>query len=140
MPEVAPSARAVPYSRIREIGEIALGMEGVLKLYFGESNLPTPAFIKQAATDALAEGRTFYTENAGRPGLRRAIARYTRQMHGVQLDPDSEIAVTASGVQALSISLRCLVDPGDEAIVLTPVWPNGSAILRMSNATVREVE
>src|ERR1041384_3732130 len=99
MPEVAPSARAVPYSPIREIGEIALGMEGVLKLYFGESNLPTPDFIKRAAAEALAEGRTFYTENAGRPALRRAIARYTRDMHGVEMDPESEIAVTASGVQ-----------------------------------------
>ena len=138
--EIAASARAVPYSRIRELGEIALGMEGVLKLYFGESNLPTPEFIKRAAAEALAEGRTFYTENAGRPALRRAIARYTREMHGVEVDPESEIAVTASGVQALSISLRCLVDPGDEAIVLTPVWPNGPSILRMAHAVVREVE
>jgi hypothetical protein len=136
---VAASALAVPDSRVRELAEIAMQMEGVYKLYFGESDLPTPAFIKQAAEEALARGFTYYTENAGLPSLREAIARYTHRLHGVQLDPSSEIAVTASGVQALSVSLRCLVDPGDEALVLTPAWPNGAAILRMSHAVVKEI-
>jgi aspartate/methionine/tyrosine aminotransferase len=136
---VAASALAVPDSRVRELAEIAMQMDGVYKLYFGESDLPTPAFIKRAAEEALARGFTYYTENAGLPSLREAIARYTHRLHGVELDPSSEIAVTASGVQALSVSLRCLVDPGDEALVLTPAWPNGAAILRMSHAVVKEM-
>ena len=140
---VAASAVAVPYSRVREIAEIAMRMDGVYKLYFGESNLPTPAFIKQAAQQALAEGYTYYTENAGLLSLRQALARYHFDLHGVELDPGnkrgSEIAVTASGVQGLSVCLRCLVDPGDEALVLTPAWPNGSAILHMSHAVVKEI-
>ena len=41
------------------------------------------------------------------------------------LDPRREIVVTASGVQALNVTIRCVLDPGDEAIVLTPAWPNG---------------
>ncbi len=114
-------------------------MDGVYKLYFGESDLPTPEFIKQAAAEAAAQAFTYYTENAGLLSLREAIARYTHRLHGVELDPTTEIAVTASGVQALSVSLRCLVDPGDEALVLTPAWPNGAAILRMSHAVVREL-
>ena len=116
-----------------------MGMDGVYKLYFGESDLPTPAFIKQAAEEAMAQGYTFYTENAGLPSLREAIARYQARLHDVELDPSSEIMVTASGVQALSVSLRCLVNPGDEALVLTPAWPNGAAILRMSHAVVKEI-
>jgi aspartate/methionine/tyrosine aminotransferase len=136
---VAASALAVPYSRVREIAEIAMRMDGVYKLYFGESNLPTPAFIKQAAQEALAQGYTFYTENAGLLSLRQALARYCFDLHGVELDPAAEIAVTASGVQALSICLRCLVDPGDDALVLTPAWPNGAAILQMSHAVVKEI-
>jgi aspartate/methionine/tyrosine aminotransferase len=136
---VAASALAVPDSRVRELAEIAMRMQGVYKLYFGESDLPTPAFIKHAAEEALAQGFTYYTENAGLPSLREAIARYTHRLHQVQLDPSSEIAVTASGVQALSVSLRCLVDPGDEALVLTPAWPNSAAILRMSHAVVKEI-
>ncbi len=138
-PQVAASALAVPGSRVRELAEIAMGMDGVYRLYFGESDLPTPAFLKRAAEEALAQGFTYYTENAGLPSLREAIARYTHRLHGVELDPGSEIAVTASGVQALSVSLRCCVDPGDEALVLTPAWPNGAAILRMSHAVVKEM-
>lgn len=137
--QVAPSAQQVPHSRIRELAEMAMGMEGVLKLYFGESNLPTPAFIKQAAERALAEGHTYYTENAGTPSLRRAIAAYYERMHNVALDPAGEIVVTASGVQALNVGIRCVLDPGDEALVLTPAWPNGSAIVQMCNANVRQI-
>src|SRR2546428_683426 len=73
--EVARSVLAVPQSRIRELADIAMAMDGVLRLYFGESNQPTPQYIKDAAIGALREGYTFYTENAGLPSLRAGIAR-----------------------------------------------------------------
>ncbi len=129
----------VPRSRIRELAEIAMTMDGVLRLYFGESNLPTPEYIKQAANRALAEGFTFYTENAGLPSLRRALAANYQRLHGVELDPASEIVVTASGVQALNLGIRCVLNPGDEALALTPAWPNGSSSIMMANATVRQI-
>ena len=136
---VASSAAAVPHSRIRELAEMAMAMDGVLKLYFGESNVPTPEYIKRAAQKAMADGFTFYTENAGLPSLRNALARHYAELHGVELDPSSEISITASGVEALNVAIRCMLDPGDEGIVLTPSWPNGSAIIQMSNATPHEV-
>jgi len=129
----------VPRSRIRELAEIAMATPGVLKLYFGESNQPTPEYIKQAAMQALADGYTFYTENAGLPSLRRALAENYLRLQGVDLDPQSEIVVTASGVQALNVGIRCVLDPGDEALVLTPAWPNGSAIVGMSSAIARQI-
>ena len=139
MPRIAGSVENVPNSRIRELGEMALSMNGVLRLYFGESNLPTPEYIKQAAVRALAEGYTYYTENAGLPSLRRAIAASYARLQGVELDPASEIVVTASGMQALNMAIRCALDPGDEALVLTPAWPNGSACVQMANACVRQI-
>ena len=111
----------------------------VLRLYFGESNLPTPAFIQQAAQRAMSEGYTFYSENAGLPSLRQALASYYLTRHRVTLDPRAEIVVTASGVQALNVAIRCVLDPGDEAIVLTPAWPNGSAIVGMCGAHAVQV-
>ncbi len=57
----------------------------------------------------------------------------------MSLDPANRFVVTASGVQALNAGIRCVLDPGDEAIVLTPAWPNGSAIVRMCNATPIEI-
>jgi aspartate aminotransferase len=114
-------------------------MDGVLRLYFGESNLPTPEFIKQAAVRAMRDGFTFYTENAGLPSLRRALAGHYRVHQQVALDPASEIVVTASGVQALNLCIRTVLDPGDEALVLTPAWPNGSSSIMMANAAVRQI-
>jgi len=114
-------------------------MDGVLRLYFGESNLPTPDYIKQAALRAMLDGYTFYTENAGLPSLRSAIAQNYRRLHAVELDPAGEIVVTASGVQALNVGIRSVLDPGDEALVLTPAWPNGSSSVAMANAVVRQI-
>jgi aspartate/methionine/tyrosine aminotransferase len=139
MPSIASSVEMVPRSRIRELAEIAMSMDGVLRLYFGESNLPTPEYIKQAAVQAMNNGFTFYTENAGLPSTRRAIADHYRAMHGVELDPASEIIVTASGVQALNLGIRAVLDPGDDALVLTPAWPNGSSSIMMANANVQQI-
>lgn len=116
-----------------------MSMEGVLRLYFGESNLPTPDYIKRAAVQALADGYTFYTENAGLPSLRSSISAHYRKWHGVELDPSSEIVITASGVQALNVAIRAVLDPGDEALVLTPAWPNGSSIIALANAVPRQI-
>ncbi len=116
-----------------------MSMDGVLRLYFGESNLPTPDYIKQAAVRAMHEGFTFYTENAGLPSTRRALADHYRRLQAVELDPATEIVITASGVQALNVGIRCMLDPGDEALVLTPCWPNGSSIVTMANAIVRQI-
>lgn len=138
---VAASALAVPHSRIRELAEIAMRMEAagetVHKLYFGESNLPTPEFIKRAAEKALRDGATFYTSNAGLLSLRERLAHYYHRHHSAALNPATEMVVTASGVHALNVGIRCTLDPGDEAIVLTPAWPNGAAIVAMANATAR---
>jgi len=139
MSTVASSALRVPQSRIRELTDIAMKMEGVLRLYFGESNIPTPDYIKRAASRALEEGYTFYTENAGLPGLRQDLAHYYQRVQGVELDPRSEIVVTGSGVQALNVGIRCVLNPSDEALVLTPAWPNASANIMMDNATLVEI-
>jgi len=124
----------VPYSRIRELAEIAMTMDGVHKLYFGESNLPTPEFLKRAADQAMRDGFTFYTPNSGLLSTRQALARYYQRHQGVTLDPENEIVVTNSGVQALHVGLRCTINPGDDALVLTPAWPNACSILQMYGA------
>jgi aspartate aminotransferase len=135
----AGSLDRVPYTRIRELGEIAMGMDGVLRLYFGESSLPTPKFIVDAAVQALREGYTFYSENAGLPSLRSEIALHYRRHHGVELDPGSEIVITASGVQALHLAIRSVLDPGDEAIVISPAWPNSASIVALSHGVEVQV-
>ena len=128
---LAPGVSRVAPSQIRAIADVAFPMDGVLKLHFGESNMQTPQYLKDAAYRAMNEGFTFYTENAGLPSLRKAIANNYAELHQVQVNPADEIVITASGVQALNVSIRCVIDPGDEALVLTPNWPNGSAMVSM---------
>jgi aspartate aminotransferase len=139
MTPYAASLGQVPHSRIRELADIAMSMDGVLRLYFGESNLPTPAFIVDAAVRALREGHTFYSENAGLPALRREIADQYRRLHGVGLDPGCEIVISASGVQALHLVVRSVIDPGDEAIILSPAWPNSTSIVNLSHGVPIDV-
>ena len=139
LPAVAPSIARLPPSRIRELANIAFGMEGVLRLYFGESSQSTPAYIKDAAIRAMNDGFTFYTENAGLLSLREAIAAHYQRLQNVTLDPRREIIVTASGDQALHLAIRCVLDPGDEALVLTPAWPNGAAMVALASARAVEI-
>ena len=77
---IASSLAAIQPSRIRELADVAFGMEGVLKLHFGESNLPTPRLIQDALAQAVADGYTYYSENAGLPSLRAAIAEKAADM------------------------------------------------------------
>src|SRR2546426_6707448 len=135
----AASLANVPYTRIRELAELAMSMDGVHRLYFGESNLPTPGFIVAAAVRALKEGYTFYSENAGLPALRREIADHYRRLHDVELGPQREIVITASGVEALHLAIRTVIDPGDEAIVLAPAWPNSASIIALSHGSPVDV-
>jgi aspartate/methionine/tyrosine aminotransferase len=135
----APGLDAIQPSRIRELANVAFTMEGVYALHFGESNMPTPPYIKDAATQALNDGWTFYSENAGLPALRAAIAQKYGDLHGVALDPMQEIVITGSGTQALNLTIRCVLDPGDEALILAPNWPNGTEIVRLFGAIPREI-
>ena len=137
-PSFAPSAKRVPESRIRALADVAFGMEDVLFLQFGESTLPTPPYVIDAVNRAAQEGWTFYSPNQGLPSLRDAIASLIARLHGVEIGA-SEIQVNSGGVQALNLAIKCVIDPGDEAIVLSPNWPNGSAMIEMFGARAVEV-
>ena len=136
---LAPSLSRVAPSQIRTIADVAFSMDDVLKLHFGESSMQTAQYLKDAAYQAMNAGYTFYTENAGLPSLRQAIADKYDELHQVQVDPAHEIVISASGVQALNVSIRCAIDPGDEAIVLTPNWPNASAIVSLFGGYTKEI-
>ena len=137
-PSFAPSAERVPASRIRALADVAFGMEDVLFLQFGESTLPTPQYVIEGVNRAAQEGWTFYTANQGLPTLRAAIANQIAKLHAVEIDP-SEIQVTSGGVQALNLVIKCIIDPGDDALVLSPNWPNGSAMVEMFGGRAVEV-
>jgi aspartate/methionine/tyrosine aminotransferase len=127
----------LPASKIREVANAALGRSDVLPFWFGESDEPTPTFIREAAARSLAQGETFYSHNLGLPELREAIAAYTSGLHG-PVAP-GRFAVTSSGVNALMLASQALVGAGDEVVAVVPVWPNLVAQPAILGAQVRRV-
>jgi aspartate aminotransferase len=125
-------------SRIREIANSAMGRTDVAAFWFGESDQPTPDFIRNAATASLAAGETFYTQNLGLPALRDTVAGYLSRLHGSTIGAE-RIAVTGSGVSALMLTAQLVISPGDRVVIVTPIWPNIAEIPRILGADVVRV-
>ncbi len=121
-------------SRIREVFDYGQQFGDVLPLWFGEPDVVTPAFVRDAAKSALDAGETFYSSNLGIPELREEIASYLARWRR-PTDP-AEVVVTSSGVSALSLVAQSLVEPGDRVIVVDPVWPNLTEIPKILGARV----
>ena len=98
-------ASAAPESGIVEVANYGRGRAGLIPLWIGEGDLPTPSFICEAATRGLAAGETFYTWQRGIPELRAALARYHTTLYGRPFAPE-EFYVTGSGMQAIQIVHR----------------------------------
>jgi len=127
----------LPASKIREVANAGLGRADVLPFWFGESDEPTPAFIRDAAIRSLNDGETFYAHNLGLPELREALAGYISSLH--RPVPAERIAVTSSGVNALMLAMQALAGAGDEVVVVVPVWPNLTAQPAILGARVNRV-
>jgi len=119
-------AQTAPESGIVEAMNYGRAREGMIPLWAGEGDLPTPAFICEAATRSLAAGETFYTWQRGIPALREALAHYHTTQYGRPFSPD-EFYVTGSGMQAIQIVLAMVAGAGDEVLTPTPTWPNAAA-------------
>ena len=122
-PPLRPEALAAPDSGIVEVFHHGFGREGLIPLWAGEGDLPTPAFISEVAARSLAAGETFYTKQRGIPELREAIAGYMSRVYGKTLSPE-RFFVTIGGMQAIQIAMRLAAGLGDEVIVPSPAWPN----------------
>lgn len=103
--------------RARELGD-------VIALWYGEGDMVTPAFIRDAAKAAFDEGLTFYIPNMrGYGPLIDALADYQTKLHGKPI-PVSRTTVGPSGMQALYMALELLVDVGTNVVYVAPQWPN----------------
>ncbi|HJV63433.1 MAG TPA: pyridoxal phosphate-dependent aminotransferase [Albitalea sp.] len=127
----------LPGSKIREVANAGMGRADVLAFWFGESDEPTPQFVRDAAIESLGRGETFYAHNLGLPELREAIARYTSGLHPPL--GGERIAVTSSGVSALMLAMQALAGAGDEVVAVVPVWPNLTAQPAILGARVQRV-
>ena len=124
--QLSPRALNAPESGIVELVNYARGRDGLIPLWVGEGDLPTPQFISDAAMAALKAGETFYTWQRGIPDLRQALSRYYERHFGHTLSPE-HFYVVGSGMQAIQLALQALASPGDDIVSLTPAGPNLAA-------------
>ena len=107
-------------SGIRKFFDILEEMKDAISLGIGEPDFVTPWHIRDAGIYSLERGYTKYTSNAGMAELRREIASYLDRRFGLKYDYASQILVTVGGSEALDLSLRVLLNPGDEVIIPVP--------------------
>jgi len=125
-------------SRIRAVSRSVAGDPDVIPLWFGEGDDHTPDFIADAAAKAMKSGETFYAPNRGVPELREAMRRYLKRTYGQDVGLN-RLTITASGVNALMLISEALLGPGDNAVVIGPVWGNAQQGMRVMGAEVRYV-
>jgi aminotransferase len=109
-------------SGIRKFFDIVATMKDVISLGIGEPDFVTPQTIMEAGINALRNGQTHYTSNAGLIELRQAIANHLEKLYGVSYDPQHEIVVTVGVSEALYLAMTALLEPGDEVIIPTPCF------------------
>ncbi|GIW19610.1 MAG: aminotransferase [Tepidiforma sp.] len=135
MPRAHVARRTSVFSEsvIREMTRLAM-LHGAMNLAQGYPDFPAPAFIKQAAIDAINADINQYAITWGSPRLRRAIADKTRRLYGLDLDPDREITVTCGATEAMMCAMLAVVEEGDEVIVFEPFYENYVPDAAMSGA------
>jgi len=108
----------------------------ICSLSAGEPDFDTPAFIRQAAAQALESGLTRYGPAAGEPALREAIAQKLTHENRVPTSAD-QVLVTNGGKQALYNLFQVLLEPGDELLLPAPYWLSYPEMARLAGASVR---
>ena len=137
---VADHVRSIPRSGIRDFFEVVQTMEDVISLGIGEPDFATPWHIREAAIYALERGRTGYTSNLGLPRLRRSISDYVRKHFALSYDPHSEILVSVGVSEAIDLSLRALLNPGDEVLYHEPCYVSYAPTITLAGGRARAIE
>lgn len=112
--------RQVRPSGIRRFFDIANEMQDVISLSIGEPDFSTPWHVRQAGIESLEKGKTWYSPNRGFAELREEIAKYFERRFRVSYDPSEEVLVTVGGSEAIDLSIRCLIERGDEVLIVEP--------------------
>ncbi|HSE94659.1 MAG TPA: pyridoxal phosphate-dependent aminotransferase [Methylomirabilota bacterium] len=131
---VGTRAGGVPGSLIRHMYDLGQATPGAISLAVGEPDFPTPAHIVEAGRQALLDGFTRYSPNAGYLWLREAIAEKLRKDNGLDVDPASQVFVTVGAMEALMLTFLVALDPGDEVLITDPSYCNYEGQITLAGA------
>ena len=151
MPVLDLSAPPRAYDRIRtqimdlqteNIAELAVraqSLSDVITLWYGEGDIVTPEFIRDAAKASLDAGNTFYVPDMrGLPALTEALSKYLTVLHGRDI-PVIRSTIAPSGMQAVFLAMELLVDRGDNVVFVEPQWPNIRSAIHLVGGEPRAV-
>ncbi len=128
--------QAIQLSKIRKYFDLAAKMDNVISLGVGEPDFFTPLHIRQASIKAINDGTTRYTDNLGLSELRLAFSDYLKRRFDIHFDPQTQIIATVGGSEGIDMSLRLLIDSGDEILIPEPSYVCYDPITRLSGGKV----
>ena len=132
---LSPVVTGMKPSGIRKFFDMLGSMDDVVALTVGQPDFVTPWHIRVSAIESLEKGKTYYTSNSGTPELRREISSYMNRRYNVAYSPDDEIIVTVGGSEAIDLTVRALVCPGDEVIIPQPAFVCYGPIVSLAGGT-----
>jgi aminotransferase len=132
---ISDRARSIPPSGIRRFFDLAGQMDDVISLGVGEPDYTTPWNICEAAITSIEQGNTSYTSNTGMEPLRQELARWLSERYGISYNPAGEMIVTTGVSEALDIAIRAVINPGDEALIVDPIYVSYSPCVTLAGGT-----
>ncbi|MUK90242.1 aminotransferase A [Ornithinibacillus sp. L9] len=130
----------IEISGIRKFFNMVADEKDIISLTIGQPDFYTPEHIKNAAVLALNENKTSYTPNAGILELRQAISKFQETNYALSYNPDSEIIVTTGASQAIDITFRTILNPGDEVILPGPIYPGYEPLITLAGGKAVHVD
>ena len=137
-PRMARRLQSIPPTIFSEMSALAL-RTGSVNLGQGFPDQDGPRSVVEAAVEALRTGHNQYAPGTGVPELRDAVAAHQARHYGIELDPTSEVLVTAGATEAIAAAILAFVNPGDEMVVLEPFYDSYVACIQMAGGVRRPV-
>ena len=137
-PRTAARLHGIEPTIFAEMSALAL-RTGALNLGQGFPDVDGPATVVDAAVEAMRTGRNQYAPGPGFPELREAVVAHQQRHYGLDVDPATQVVVTAGATEAIAAALLALVDPGDEVVVLEPFYDSYVACIAMAGGVRRGV-
>lgn len=124
----------IQLSLVRSLFNEAKKYNDVIDFTLGDPDVQTHQVIKDAACEAIQQGKTRYSQNAGLIDLRRTISTYYERKEGFKFNPETEVMVTVGAMEGLYLVLLSMLNPGDEVIIPAPYYVNYTQMVRMCHA------
>ena len=135
---MATRLRSIPPTIFSEMSALALRTDSV-NLGQGFPDRDGPATALEAAVTALRGGRNQYAPGPGVPELRQAVAEHQARHYGIELDPLTQVIITAGATEAVAAAVFAFVEPGEEMVVLEPYYDSYVACIEMAGGVRRPV-